>query len=89
MALNDEIMKKWLYVSNNSKDDACEEPKIVYNIENDTLVPKVGNQTSDEDVWNVSSMRTKVTRMQVMRTWVTSKMTHMMTKHELKTYFFP
>jgi hypothetical protein len=67
-------MKKWPYVLNNSKDDACEEPKLVYNIENHTLVPKVGNETSDEDVLNVSSMRTKVTRMQVMNTWVTRNM---------------
>jgi hypothetical protein len=37
------------------------------NIENHTLVPKVGNETSDEDVWNASSMKTKMTRMQVMR----------------------
>jgi hypothetical protein len=67
-------MKKWPYVLNNSKDDACEEPKLVYNIENHTLVPKAGNETSDEDVLNVSSMRTKVTRMQVMNTWVTRNM---------------
>lgn len=67
-------MKKWPYVLNNSKDDACEEPKLVYNIENHTLVPKVGNETSDEDVWNASSMRTKVTRMQVMKMWVTRNM---------------
>jgi hypothetical protein len=73
---------------NNSKDDACEEPKLVYNIEKDTLVPKVGNETSDEDVWNASLMRTKVTRMQMMRMWVMTKMTHMMSKHELGTYWF-
>lgn len=74
---------------NNSKDDACEEPKLVYNIKKDPLVPKVGNETNDEDVWNASSMRTKVTRMQVMRTWVMTKMTHMMSKHELGTFFPP
>jgi len=62
-------MKKWPYVLNNSKDDACEEPKLVYNIENHTLVPKVGNETSDEDVWNASLMR-----MKVMKTWVTRNM---------------
>jgi hypothetical protein len=63
-------MKKWPYFLNNSKDDACEEPKLVYNIEKHTLVPNVGNETSDEDVWNANSMRTKMTRMQVMRMWV-------------------
>jgi hypothetical protein len=78
LPLNDEIMKEWPYVSNNPKHDACEEPKLVYNRENNTLVPKVGNETSDEDVWNASnvgnasSMRMQMTRMQVMRMWVTT-----------------
>jgi len=47
-------MKKWLYVFDNPKDDVYEKPKLVYNKENDAIVPKVGDETNDQAIRNVS-----------------------------------
>jgi hypothetical protein len=40
-------MKKWLYIFDNPKDDVYEKPKLVYNKENNAIVPKMGDETSD------------------------------------------
>jgi len=47
-------MKKWFYVFDNPKDDVYEKPKLVYNKENDAIVPKVGDETSDKVARNAS-----------------------------------
>jgi hypothetical protein len=47
-------MKKWFYVFDNPKDDVYEKPKLVYNKENNAIVPKVGDETSDKAVRNAS-----------------------------------
>ncbi len=47
-------MKKWLYIFDNPKDDVYEKPKLVYNKENNAIVPKMGDETSDQAVSNAS-----------------------------------
>ncbi len=54
LALDNVVMKKWFYVFDNPKDDVYEKPKLVYNKENNAIVPKVGDETSDKAVRNAS-----------------------------------
>ncbi len=54
LALDNVIMKKWLYVFDNPKDDVYEKPKLVYNKENNAIVLKVGDETNDKAVRNAS-----------------------------------
>jgi hypothetical protein len=60
-------MKKWLYVFDNPKDDVYEKPKLVYNKENNTIMPNVGDETSDKAVRNASVWGMQVKRMQVTK----------------------